>query len=152
MSSQVGEHSEQQKLTIAERSQTSKQNYSSVEDSSHGSPLSSSFCEIRSQKLRRLVNEMDKAGPFAFPPSHPKANVSCSVSEITLSSDRERLKLLNKLCKTCSRHRVIPKSMHIPDCSKGCCGSRTRGLCRCIAGYIPGASGGHQGRARVHHQ
>jgi hypothetical protein len=27
--------------------------------------------------------------------------------------------LLNKLCKTCSRHRVIPKSMHIPDCSKG---------------------------------
>jgi hypothetical protein len=34
-------------------------------------------------------------------------------------SDQERLKLLNKLCKTCSRHRVIPKSMHIPDCSKG---------------------------------
>ena len=33
-------------------------------------------------------------------------------------SDRERLKLFNKLCKTCSRHRVIPKSMHIPDCSK----------------------------------
>jgi hypothetical protein len=33
-------------------------------------------------------------------------------------SDRERLKLLNKLCKTCSRYRVIPKSMHIPDCSK----------------------------------
>jgi hypothetical protein len=34
-------------------------------------------------------------------------------------SDRERLKLLNKLCKMCSQHRVIPKSMHIPDCSKG---------------------------------
>jgi hypothetical protein len=33
-------------------------------------------------------------------------------------SDRERLKLFNTLCKTCSRHRVIPKSMHIPDCSK----------------------------------
>lgn len=33
-------------------------------------------------------------------------------------SDRERLKLFNKLCKICSRHRVIPKSMHIPDCSK----------------------------------
>ena len=33
-------------------------------------------------------------------------------------SDREWLKLLNKLCKTCSRHHVIPKSMHIPDCSK----------------------------------
>jgi len=31
-------------------------------------------------------------------------------------SDRERLKLLNELCKTCSRHRMIPKSMHIPDC------------------------------------
>jgi hypothetical protein len=34
-------------------------------------------------------------------------------------SDRERVKLLNNLCKMCSRHRVIPKSMHIPDCSKG---------------------------------
>jgi len=33
-------------------------------------------------------------------------------------SDRERLKLLNELCKLCSRHRVIPKSMHIPDCSE----------------------------------
>jgi len=33
--------------------------------------------------------------------------------------DRERLKLFNKLCKTCSRHRAIPKSMHIPDCSEG---------------------------------
>jgi hypothetical protein len=33
-------------------------------------------------------------------------------------SDHERLKLFNKLCKLCSRHRVIPKSMHIPDCSK----------------------------------
>jgi hypothetical protein len=33
-------------------------------------------------------------------------------------SDHERLKLFNKLCKTCSRHRVIPKSMHIPDCSE----------------------------------
>ena len=32
--------------------------------------------------------------------------------------DRERLNLLNKLCKTCSRHRVIPMSMHIPDCSE----------------------------------
>jgi len=34
-------------------------------------------------------------------------------------SDRERLKLFNKLCKTCSRHRVIPKSMYVPDCSEG---------------------------------
>ena len=34
-------------------------------------------------------------------------------------SDQKRLKLLNKLCKTCSRHHVIPSSMHIPDCSEG---------------------------------
>jgi len=34
-------------------------------------------------------------------------------------SDRERLKLLNKLCTTCSRHLVIPTSMDIPDCSEG---------------------------------
>jgi len=33
-------------------------------------------------------------------------------------SDRERLKLLNKLCKICSQHRVIPNSMYIPDCSE----------------------------------
>jgi len=33
-------------------------------------------------------------------------------------SDRERLKLLNKLCKACSQYRVIPASMHIPDCSE----------------------------------
>ena len=32
---------------------------------------------------------------------------------------RDRLRLFNKLCKICSRHRVIPKSMHIPDCSEG---------------------------------
>ena len=37
-------------------------------------------------------------------------------------SDRERRKLFNTLCKTCSRNRVIPKSMHIPDCSKGSVG------------------------------
>jgi len=30
-------------------------------------------------------------------------------------SDRERLKLFNKLCKICTRHSVIPTSMHIPD-------------------------------------
>jgi hypothetical protein len=34
-------------------------------------------------------------------------------------SDREQLKLLNKLCKACGQHQVIPKSMHILDCSKG---------------------------------
>jgi len=33
-------------------------------------------------------------------------------------SGRERLKLFNKLCKTCSQHLVIPTSMHIPDCSE----------------------------------
>ncbi|KAF9649127.1 kinase-like protein [Thelephora ganbajun] len=33
-------------------------------------------------------------------------------------SGRERVKLINELCKTCSRYRVIPKSMHIPDFSE----------------------------------
>lgn len=31
-------------------------------------------------------------------------------------SDQERMELINKLCKTCSRQRLLPKSMHIPDC------------------------------------
>jgi len=35
------------------------------------------------------------------------------------TSDHERLKLFNQLCKACSRHRIIPTSMHIPDCSEG---------------------------------
>ena len=26
--------------------------------------------------------------------------------------------MFNELCKTCSRHHVIPKSMHIQDCSE----------------------------------
>ena len=33
--------------------------------------------------------------------------------------DPGRVKLFNKLCKTCSRYRVIPKSMYIPDCFEG---------------------------------
>lgn len=33
-------------------------------------------------------------------------------------SDQQRLKLFNKLCKTCSKHCIIPTSMHIPDCLK----------------------------------
>lgn len=31
-------------------------------------------------------------------------------------SDRERSKWFNELCKTCSRHRVIPKSVVVQDC------------------------------------
>jgi hypothetical protein len=41
-------------LTIAERSQTSKQGYSNVYIFFHGSPLSSSFYELQSQRLRSL--------------------------------------------------------------------------------------------------
>jgi len=32
-------------------------------------------------------------------------------------SDQERIELINKLGKVCSRQRLLPKSMHIPDCS-----------------------------------
>ena len=31
-------------------------------------------------------------------------------------SDQERMELINKLCKLCSRQRFLPKSMHIADC------------------------------------
>ena len=34
-------------------------------------------------------------------------------------TDRERLKLFNSLCKTCSQLRIIPKKMHFPDCLDG---------------------------------
>ena len=33
-------------------------------------------------------------------------------------SARERRKLFNELCKKCSKHQFIPKSMHIPDCPR----------------------------------
>jgi hypothetical protein len=54
------------KLTIADPSQVSKQGHSSVGDSSHGSLLSSSFCEIRSQKLRGVLVKWIRQ---ALPPS-----------------------------------------------------------------------------------
>jgi hypothetical protein len=53
-------------------------------------------------------------------------------------SDRERLKLLNELCKTCSRHRVIPKSMHIPDCSKGAMEAGRGGFANVLRGTYKG--------------
>jgi hypothetical protein len=53
-------------------------------------------------------------------------------------SDQERLKLLNKLCKTCSRHRVIPKSMHIPDCSKGAVEAERGGVANISQGTYKG--------------
>ena len=34
-------------------------------------------------------------------------------------TNKERMKLLNDLCRTCGRKCVIPSSMHIPDCSNG---------------------------------
>jgi len=54
-------------------------------------------------------------------------------------SDRERLKLLNRLCKTCSRHRVIPTSMHIPDCSEDSVGVES-------GGFADVSQGTYQGR------
>jgi hypothetical protein len=53
-------------------------------------------------------------------------------------SDQERLKLLNKLCKACSRHRVIPKSMHIPDCSKGAVEVERGGFANVLQGTYKG--------------
>ena len=61
---------------------------------------------------------MDKVGPSTFPTLAQDQHEPQRLESHTIS-DRERRKLLNKLCKTCSRHRVIPKSMDIPDCSDG---------------------------------
>lgn len=57
------------------------------------------FLLVSEPEIKRIVNEMDER---LEDPNMP---------------DRDRLKLLNELCKKCSRHRVIPKSMHIPDFS-----------------------------------
>ena len=75
---------EGENFTIAEKSQISKQIYSSVVESFPGSPLSSSFCEIRSQKLKGV--SMRWTGLVLLPlPSNLKVNMSCSVSRMTLS-------------------------------------------------------------------
>jgi hypothetical protein len=76
------------------------------------------FLQDSGTEIERRVNEMDKAGLPIFH-SHPRSNARLQHLEDHTMPDRERLKLFNKLCKTCSRHRVIPKSMHIPDCSEG---------------------------------
>jgi hypothetical protein len=50
----------------------------------------------------------------------------------------ERQKLLSMLCKVCSRHRVIPKSMHIPDCSKGAVEAGRGGFANVLRGTYKG--------------
>jgi len=61
---------------------------------------------------------MNEVSFSASPSPKPDASESQCLENDAMS-DRERLKLFNKLCKTCSRHRVIPRSMHIPDCLEG---------------------------------
>jgi len=53
-------------------------------------------------------------------------------------SDRKRLKLLNRLCKTCSQHHVIPTSMHIPDCSEDSVGVECGGFADVSQGMYEG--------------
>jgi hypothetical protein len=55
-------------LAIAERNQTPRQGYGSVPIFSHGLPLSSNFCAIRSQKSRDLSMKWTRQ---IFPPSSP---------------------------------------------------------------------------------
>jgi len=61
---------------------------------------------------------MDRVGPSAFL-TPPQGQRELQLLENRTLSGQERLKLLNEFCKTCSRYRVIPKSMYIPDCSQG---------------------------------
>ena len=48
-------------------------------------------------------------------PSPAEANKHLQTLRNHAGSGKERLKLFNELCKTCSRERVLPRSMHIPD-------------------------------------
>jgi len=76
------------------------------------------FLQVPEPEIERLVNEMDKASSSTFS-TFLQDQYELQRLENEAMSDRDRLKLFNKFCKTCSRHRVIPKSMHIPDCSGG---------------------------------
>lgn len=55
---------------------------------------------VSESEIKKLINEMDERLETETMPA------------------QERRKLFNKLCKTCSQHRFIPKSMHIPDCPR----------------------------------
>jgi hypothetical protein len=59
-------------LTIAKRSWTLKQGNSSVEDFSHGSLLSSSFCKGQSPKLRGALAKWIRQDIPPFPPPIPR--------------------------------------------------------------------------------
>jgi len=74
------------------------------------------FLRDSESEIQRRVNEMDKAGPPAFRFSSFSHEMQ-RLEDYTLP-DRELVKLLNKLCKICTRYRVVPKSMNFPDCSK----------------------------------
>ena len=62
-------------------------------------------------------------------------------------SNRERLELFNKLCKTCSRNHVIPRAMQIPDCSEG----SVEVECGGFANVSRGTFGGRQVAIKVVH-
>ena len=68
-------------------------------------------------KFQRRVDEMNVVSLFTSLPL--KTLHESQRLENDNMSDRERLKLLKKLCKTCSRYHVIPTPMHIADCSGG---------------------------------
>jgi len=53
-------------------------------------------------------------------------------------SDKDWLKLLNSLCKTCSQHLVVPNSMHIPDCSEGAVEVARGGFANVLKGTYKG--------------
>ena len=54
--------------------------------------------------------------------------------------DQDRHELLNILCKTCSRQRMMPRYMHMANCLNG---ELTE---KCYGGYADVFQGKHKGR------
>ncbi|KAF9789584.1 kinase-like domain-containing protein [Thelephora terrestris] len=82
---------------------------------------------VSEPEIKRLVNDMDQR------------------LENQTMSDKERRRLFNELCKTCSRRRVIPDSMYIPDRSNEATVEYTGGF----ATVSRSAYGGHQVAIKV---
>lgn len=83
-----------------------------------GSPPSFNFCWFLNQKSRGSLTKWTRQVISLLPSPVRQITRTTQRLESYTMSDRERLKLINELCKTCSRHRVIPTSMHVPDCSR----------------------------------
>ena len=68
-------------------------------------------------ETQRNIDDMDNVGFFAFPVCQDSNQFQRLWNYIL--PDQERQRLFNEFCKACSRYRMVPTSMYMPDCLQG---------------------------------